>query len=38
MAIEWGDKFPEILPHGTLRISIAPQPDGSRLVSLLTQQ
>ncbi len=38
MAIEWGDKFPEILPLGTLRISIAPQSDGSRLISLLTQQ
>ena len=37
MLIEWGDKFPEILPPGTLRISIAPQPDGSRLISLSAQ-
>ena len=35
--IEWGDKFPEILPPGTLRISIAPQSDGSRLISLLAR-
>ena len=38
MAIEWGDKFPEILPHGTLRITITPEPDGSRLISLLSHQ
>ncbi len=33
MVIEWGDKFPEILPPGTLRIRIEPQPDGSRHLS-----
>lgn len=32
--IEWGDKFPELLPPGTLRITITPQPDDSRLISL----
>ena len=34
MIIEWGDKFPEILPPGTLRIRIEPQPDESRLITL----
>ena len=38
MLIEWGDKFPEILPPGTLRISVAPQPDGSRVISLPSHQ
>ena len=33
LMIEWGDRFPELLPHGTLRIRIAPQPDGSRLMT-----
>ncbi len=32
--IEWGDKFPEILPPGALRIRIEPQPDESRLISV----
>jgi tRNA threonylcarbamoyladenosine biosynthesis protein TsaE len=36
MIIEWGDKFPEILPPGTLRIRIEPQPDDSRTVSMST--
>jgi len=31
--IEWGDKFPEILPPGTLRLRIEPQSDESRLIS-----
>ncbi len=31
--IEWGDKFPEILPPGTLRLRIEPQSDDSRLIS-----
>ena len=30
--IEWGDKFPEILPAGTLRLRIEPQSDTSRLI------
>jgi len=33
MIIEWGDKFPDILPKGTLRIRIEPQADASRLIS-----
>lgn len=33
MFIEWGDKFPGILPSGTLRIRIEPQPDESRLIT-----
>ena len=33
MFIEWGDKFPGILPPGTLRIRIDPQSDESRLIS-----
>jgi len=31
--IEWGDKFPDILPPDTLRIRIEPQPDESRLIT-----
>ena len=34
MIIEWGDKFPEILPQGTLRIRMEPQADESRLISI----
>ena len=30
--IEWGDKFPEILPPGTFRIRIEPQADDSRVI------
>jgi len=37
MLIEWGDKFPEILPQGTLRISIIPRSDDSRLITLHVQ-
>ena len=33
MIIEWGDKFPELFPPGTLRITIEPQPDESRLIT-----
>ena len=33
MIIEWGDKFPELLPPGTLRIRIEPQADESRIVT-----
>ncbi len=33
LLIEWGDKFPAILPPGTLRVRIDPQPDDSRLIS-----
>jgi len=33
MMIEWGDKFPSMLPHGTLRIRISTLPDESRQVS-----
>lgn len=33
MFIEWGDRFPEILPPGSLRIRIEPQADESRLIS-----
>lgn len=33
MFIEWGDKFPGILPPGTLRIRIVPQADESRLIT-----
>jgi tRNA threonylcarbamoyladenosine biosynthesis protein TsaE len=28
--IEWGDKFPNLLPPGTLRVRITPQSDDSR--------
>lgn len=35
MIIEWGNKFPEILPLGALRISIKPQPDDSRVISFV---
>lgn len=31
--IEWGDRFPEILPPGALRIRIVLQSDDSRLIS-----
>jgi len=31
--IEWGDRFPEILPPGALRIRIEPRADDSRLIS-----
>ena len=31
--IEWGDKFPDLLPSGTLRIQIAPASDDSREIS-----
>ena len=30
--IEWGDKFAEILPPGTLRLRIEPQSDDSRVI------
>jgi tRNA threonylcarbamoyladenosine biosynthesis protein TsaE len=30
LMIEWGDKFSTLLPSGTLRIRITPQPDDSR--------
>lgn len=30
--IEWGDKFASLLPSGTLRIRITPQPDDSRQI------
>ena len=33
MFIEWGDKFPAILPPGTLRVRIEPLPDDSRLIT-----
>jgi len=33
MFIEWGDKFSSLLPHGTLRIVIEPQPDDSRVIT-----
>ena len=33
LMIEWGDKFPSLLPPETLRIGIAPQSDDSRMVS-----
>ena len=33
MIIEWGDKFPELLPPCTLRIRIEPQSDESRLIT-----
>lgn len=36
MIIEWGDKFPEILPPGTLRIRLEPQADESRVISIST--
>lgn len=29
MIIEWGNKFPEILPPGTLRVRISPEANGS---------
>jgi len=33
LLIEWGDKFPSLLPPGTLRIRITPQPDNSRQIN-----
>ncbi|NBZ95599.1 MAG: tRNA (adenosine(37)-N6)-threonylcarbamoyltransferase complex ATPase subunit type 1 TsaE [Proteobacteria bacterium] len=33
MMIEWGDKFSQILPPGTLRIRITHQSDNSRLIN-----
>ena len=38
LMIEWGDKFPFLLPSGTLRITIQPQADSSRLISWSSQQ
>lgn len=37
MLIEWGNKFPDVLPSGTLRIRIEPQPDDSRVITLEIQ-
>jgi tRNA threonylcarbamoyladenosine biosynthesis protein TsaE len=34
MIIEWGDKFLEILPPGSLRLRIEPQADESRVISI----
>ena len=31
---EWGDKFPELLPPGTVRLVFAIEEDGCRVVSL----
>jgi tRNA threonylcarbamoyladenosine biosynthesis protein TsaE len=36
MFIEWGDKFPAILPPGTIRIRIEPQSDESRVITWRT--
>jgi tRNA threonylcarbamoyladenosine biosynthesis protein TsaE len=36
MIIEWGDKFPDILPPETLRIRIEPQSDTSRMITLIS--
>lgn len=36
MFIEWGDKFPSILPPGTLRIRIDPRSDESRVITWRT--
>ena len=36
MFIEWGDKFPAILPLRTIRIRIEPQSDESRLITWRT--
>jgi tRNA threonylcarbamoyladenosine biosynthesis protein TsaE len=33
LLIEWGDKFPSLLPSGTLRIRITPQADNSRHIT-----
>jgi tRNA threonylcarbamoyladenosine biosynthesis protein TsaE len=33
LLIEWGDKFPNLLPNGTLQIRMSPQPDNSRQIS-----
>jgi len=30
--VEWGDKFPEALPPGTLRLAFDLQPDGTRRI------
>ncbi len=29
---EWGDKFPEVLPPGSIRLIFSIEPDGSRVV------
>jgi len=34
MLIEWGDKFPAVLPPGTLRIRIEPMPDETRRITV----
>ena len=36
MFIEWGDKFPAILPPRTIRIRIEPQSDESRVITWRT--
>lgn len=33
LLIEWGDKFPSLLPERTMRISITPMEDQSRLIA-----
>lgn len=32
--VEWGERFPELLPAGALQLRIDPREDGSRLVRL----
>lgn len=38
LMIEWGDKFPFLLPPGTVRITIQPQADSSRRISWNSRQ
>lgn len=33
IAVEWAERFPELLPEGTLRLAIEIGPDGGRLVT-----
>ena len=33
LVIEWGDKFPGLLPKGTLRIRIGPTGESERIIS-----
>jgi tRNA threonylcarbamoyladenosine biosynthesis protein TsaE len=34
VALEWADRFPQIVPADHLRITFVPQPDGSRRLEL----
>lgn len=33
-AVEWAEKFPELLPADCIRVQIQPRPDGSRRITI----